>query len=226
MLIQGALAVIRVVVWVWDPSWDDSQARNEAPALRVCNPLWSYDLTETRLVMLWASLHTESPAWLSLEHLPLSTQLSIPKWALPAFRPRNQNPERMFELARKLSRDDIEWDESLQVLQNSEDSWDMPEFLFMAWAFAWPNLDLTRFDDQEKYFSCRIIKDKQSENGVQRLHFLPCWYSGRMEDGFERVFEVRVFGVPSNRNRCVCVHWMKIRFFTQAAEDHSGMNLS
>ena len=206
-MIQGALAVIRVIIWVWDPSWDDSRVEYESLLLSH-DRLWDYDLTETRLVVLWASLHAESPAWLPLEYHPLSTQLGIPKWALPAFRPRNQNPEQMFELSRNLSRDNIEWDESLQVLQNAEDSWTMPQFLFMTWVFAWPNSDSSWVDSQGKFFSCRIFKAKQYENGVQRLHFLPCWDNGSIrsipdEDGVRRTFGVGVFGVHSNRNRCV-----------------------
>ena len=209
LLIQGALAVIRVIVWVWDPSWDDSQAIMEVTWPITHRP-WNYDLTETRLVVLWASLHTETPAWLPYaDYLdsPMSAQLSIPDWALPAFRPRNQNPERMFELARKLRRDNIEWDESLQVLQNAEDYWDMPPGLFMAWVFAWPNSN-SSWISFPKSFSCRIIRDKQSENGVQGLHFLPCCYDEhsyweRNEDGVGREFALSVFVVPSNRNRCV-----------------------
>lgn len=207
LLIQGALAVIRVVVWVWDPSWDDSRAIGEILGSLPYDRLWYYDLTETRLVVLWASLHTERPAWLPYAEPPVSTQLTIPKWALPAFRSPNQNPERMFELARKLRRDNIEWDEGLQVLQNAEHYWDMPPGLFMAWVFAWPNSDSSWISDPES-FSCRIIRDKQSENGVQGLHFLPCiddgyWHPMPYEDVIVTEFKFRVFGVPSNRNRCV-----------------------
>ena len=196
--------MIRVVVWIWHPSWDDSRAvyASEASGLRSHDRLWNYDLTETRLVVLWVSLHTESPAW--LRHIyhrdPLMFgQLSIPNWALPAFSPRYQNPEQMFELARKL-RDSIEWDKSLLVLQNAEDFWDMPPGLFMAWVFAWKS---SWVRGPGKSFSCRIIKDKQYENGEQRLHFLPCLDYGRGHSIYEGDFELHVFGNPHDRNRCV-----------------------
>ena len=208
LLIQGALAVIRVTVWVWDPSWDDSHAIPENLFWARSTRQWKYDLTETRLVVLWGSLQTGSPAWLPSLLLPLPDQLSIPNWALPAFSPRNQNPEQMFELARTLSRITIDWDDSLQILQNAEKFWDMPPGLFMAWVFAWPNLDSSWVDGPGKSFSCRLIKEKQYEGGEQRLHFLPCWnesccWSMPAEDGVKRLVWARVFGVPSNRNRCV-----------------------
>lgn len=226
LLIQGALAAIRVSVWVWDPSWDDLHTevtRGYQPETR----LWNYDLMETRLVVLWASLHTESPAWLPYtfqsnsmprwalpaiatfqSNSPMSAHLSIPRWALPAIAPRNQNPKQMFELARKLKRDNTEWDQSLQVLQNAEDFWDMPPGLFMAWVFAWPISDSPWSDGTRNSFSCRIIKDKQHENGVQRFHFLPCWDEEDVSPSLERAGNlswqtIHVFGVHSDRNRCV-----------------------
>ncbi|KAM0804512.1 hypothetical protein BDR22DRAFT_836306 [Usnea florida] len=209
LLIQGALAVIRVVVWVWDPSWNDFRAAHE-PVLVSYRRLWNYDLTETRLVMLWASLRTESASFLRYSFPSESGQLSIPNWVLPAFSPCNQKPEQMFELARKLKRDNIEWDASLQILQNAEDFWDMPPGLFMAWVFAWPNSDPSWVDGHRANFSCRIIKDKQYENGVQRLHCLPCWcqnlYWIRNEEDLEKEFTNHVFGVPYNRHRCVFVY--------------------
>ena len=296
LLIQGALAVIRVIVWIWNPLCDASRAvyDSEASGLRSYDRLWSYDLTETRLVVLWASLHMETPAWLRhayqidvrmsdqigvpkkktanamketlqetnrlksncstrkqyictpertpsppshsqwphghstesmLETPPkrvmryaiseitnpqsyCGDQIGVPKWVLPALRPYGQNPKLMFELAKKLRRDNTEWDESLKVLQNAEDFWDMPTFPFMAWVFAWPNSDSSWFDSPGKSFSCRIVRDKQDGNGVQRFHFLPCWDIGferviTNEDGVSIWFELRAFGVASNRNRCV-----------------------
>ena len=211
LLIQGALAVIRVAVWVWVPSWDDPRAIADGSQTRGVTRQWDYDLTETRLVVLWTSLHTESAGSLRYPYPsnPLrSGQLSIPNWALPAFSPCNQDPEQMFELARKLSRDTIEWDESLQILRNAESFWDMPPDLFMAWVFAWPNSDASWVDGHEARFSCRIIKDKRYENGEQRLHFLPFWYHDKKflntdDDGLGNWFGARVLGVPSNRNRCV-----------------------
>ena len=218
-MIQGTLAVIRVAVWVWDPLWDNFLTKTESPRSLSGKRMLNYDLTETRLVVLWASLQMEYPEWLSNSKYPkylsdsnvsdpsISTPLIIPKWALPAFRPRNQDPERMFELARKLRRDNIEWDESFRVLQNAEDFWDMPRELFMAWVFAWPKSDSSWVDGYVKTFSCRIIKDKQYENGVQRFHFLPCFYDKSVHPGPKgddrKSFALRVFGVPYNRNRCV-----------------------
>ena len=211
-MFQGALALIRVIVWVWDPSWDDSSTilepmyGGDSILLYAYGRSWDYDLTETRLAVLWASLHSEFPEWLRNSNSspdPFRGQLSIPKWALPAFRPRNQNPEKMFELARKLRRDNSEWNESLRVLQSAEDFWDMPPSLFMAWVFAWPGSDSSWVG--YGIFSCRIIRDTQSE----RLHFLPCWERGSVipsmlfEDGVQKSFTCRVFGVPYNRNRFV-----------------------
>ena len=199
-MIQGALAFIRVVVWVWDPSWDDSSSELQAPNMRY--RLWYYDLSETRLVALWASLRRESPAWLPSGSPPLSTQLSIPEWALPAFRPYNQNPEQMFKLARSLSSDYSGWNESHVVLQNAERFWDMPSGLFMAWVFAYSDLDSTFIDGLGKCFSCRVIKDKQSE-----LHFFPFCHDIYPRWTLNQVREnpsgIRVFGVPSNHGRCV-----------------------
>ena len=211
LLIQGALAAIRIVIWVLDPAWDDIQVVQEDPERRSGNFLWNYDLTETRLAVLCASLQSEIPEW--LRNVPLFTEipffydisdLCIPKWVLPALQPRNQNPEKMFELARKLQCDNSEWDESLQVLQNAEDSWNIPREIFMAWVFAWPESDSSWVDGFWKNFSCTVIKDKQYENGEQRLHFLPCWCNTViLKNNGLKVCAPRIFGVPHNRNRWV-----------------------
>ncbi len=154
--IQGGLALIRVAVWVWDPAFDDSLV-SEVTADRT----EVYDLTEVRLIALWATLQHNFRA---------PKDLDIPEEVLPAFQVGERNPHGMFELAQKLRQDNSGWDASFALLRDADCCWEMPAWFFMAWVDHYVRPESHRDGYPFAKISCSVIKDR---NGG--FHFVPCW---------------------------------------------------
>ncbi|KAL8765197.1 MAG: hypothetical protein Q9209_007658 [Squamulea sp. 1 TL-2023] len=184
---QGALAIARVAVWIWNPTFDDVTMQKDFVQSHV-------QLSEAQLVMLWYSqidpirigahvasrsskrLHrhlvspstaASSPQW-PLSNIP--DELKIPIWVLHGLNQAETNLPHMFSLALALYSKDEEWQWWFHVLRDAELSWDMPKWLFMLWVDAHTDQRLQEIGVVIKRYSCRVIQDCQGQ-----IHFIPFW---------------------------------------------------
>lgn len=171
--IQGALALIRVAVWVWDPQFDYPRIYGTdciVEEYRRTEERKDYGLTAARMIVLWATSELRDKYWKCYTHGKSS--LIMPEWVLPAFQLGDRNPTGTFVLAQKLRQDSSEWDVSFEMLRGAESCWITPNWLSMAWidTCLGPNLPPDR--KNRNNFTCRVIRDNK-----QNFHFIPCWHS-------------------------------------------------
>ena len=146
LALQASLALIRVAVWIsnslrYNPIAPARMIRDSSSLSSSVQDVPQYSLTETRLVLLWASSRKNmgrGPDYRAAKNPwygPSFRQssLAIPSWALPAFRLGVRDHTRLFEVSRKLRHGGDQWEEALQVVRNIKCAWEIPDSLFMRW---------------------------------------------------------------------------------------------
>ncbi|KAL8691077.1 MAG: hypothetical protein Q9218_003620 [Villophora microphyllina] len=202
LAIQGAFAVLRVAIWIGNPSFDDFFMERGEPG----GP-WNYlRLSESQLVLLWFSeihpkripaesfkirnpievkqsvgihevirrQHARPPNW---ESWNIPNGFKIPMWALHGLDHSAEHVHQVFELAqrlrnRRLSDSGPNWDQDLKRFQEARRFWDMPGWLFMLWVDAHTKQDLKMQKSENNSYGCRLIEDIGGT-----VHFMPFWTS-------------------------------------------------
>lgn len=201
LLVQAFLALIRIGIWICDPTFDDFPMERDDPSQRV-------HLSEAQLVMLWytqiypnrqlmekwrseVSPHSTEvpiprgkvyqmaacpPNWLPC---PMPETLMIPTWAVAALDEATRDVSSMFDLARRLRKGGPTLEIDVDTFCSAELFWNMPGWIFMLWVDAHAKQNHLDEPDEGKRkwkaYSCRVIQDK-----ARKFHFLPYWTSCRL----------------------------------------------
>ena len=205
--IQGVLALLRVLIWVVDPGFDDLKDDSEEEQTWHTEPVIS--MSEEKLLLLRLhKLHSSEPLILDsstispLEPDNVGSQaphhgipLAIPNWVLPLLNLSEADLARAFELAYSLYSEPAEttsWKSALDIFRNCRHAWDFP-IGFLSW---WIEAHTSRAFGVdpllgESAIGCRVIQDK---NG--RFHYLPyCQRAGHAHQifGDPRVEEKTIY---------------------------------
>lgn len=183
LAIQGALALIRVLIWVVDPAFDDLESESENLTIRHSEP--SISISEEKLLLLRLSKLDKS---ILEDHTQLlQDSFNIPMWVLDVLDLDDIEICAAFELAHSLfaeSPNDPKWSETLEIFQNAQRVWDFPAGFLDWWIEGHVSHDFkTEYHDRTDHLGCRIIEDT---NG--RCHYLP--YFQRLTSEFQ------IFGDP------------------------------
>ncbi|KAL9581496.1 MAG: hypothetical protein Q9212_003864 [Teloschistes hypoglaucus] len=206
--IQALLALLRVIIWIEDPRFDDFTME------KYSNGLQRVHLSEAQLVMLWythiypigrsiytrrreVSSHrteiavspgkTQQRAAYPPNLLPnnMPEEIRIPTWTLEALDHATLDVSSMFDLARRLRKGGETWHEDVDTFRSAELFWDIPGWLFMLWVDAHAEQNYLGEPDDEKRkgnaYNCRIIRVAANE-----FHFLPYWTSCRRYDSVDQ----------------------------------------
>ncbi|KAI9859406.1 MAG: hypothetical protein M1813_006743 [Trichoglossum hirsutum] len=171
LAIQGLLALLRITLWIAQPSFQSFEA-NKATLVRKQANRFSTSFTETELVLLWSALQDQDAS-----SAALLKSLVIPNWVVANI-DHCTLPD-AFGLAKRMRGGTAELSE-IEACQKSPRWWDLPTGVFGFWLrlrgneeFApgtrlpytiIPSVDLLWRDA-----ACRIIQDPASG----QLHFFP-----------------------------------------------------
>ena len=181
--VQGALALIRVSIWVIDPAFDDLKRGSEDMKTWHSEPHVS--MSEEKLILLRLSKLDRS----TVNDRPelFSDSFEIPKWVLGVLDLNETEISKVFELAYSLyseNTDGIDWDKALEIFRNARRVWDLPEGFMDWWIEAHAQQPFVSEPQQRQDFlGCRVIEDF---NG--RYHYFP--YYQRL------TYEFQIFGDP------------------------------
>ena len=181
--VQGLLALVRVLIWVIDPAFDDLRAGRKDRETWHTEPFVS--MSEEKLLLLRLSKlplpKVEGAPGMSNE------SFAIPKWVLGVLDLNDVEIAKAFELAYSLyseNFDDPGFDKVLDVFRNAQKVWDFPIGFLGWWIEAHLSTAFTSEpQDHQSFIGCRIIEDS---NG--RHHYFP-YHQQRMH-GYQ------IFGDP------------------------------
>ncbi|KAI4254810.1 MAG: hypothetical protein L6R42_007036 [Xanthoria sp. 1 TBL-2021] len=197
--IQAILAILRVTVWIWNPTFDDFTMRKEWTMTHI-------QMSEAQLVMLWYShinpkrsepsmqsrtlpgtkvlprtLHVHDlirkhqacpPGWY---YQTIPDALTIPNWVVHALHVAETEVHLLFSTAKTLKSEGSNWQKTFDRVAKAERYWDMPQWLFMLWVDAHEDETLLAQNLRGKVpklnsYSCRIIQDADGN-----FSFIPYW---------------------------------------------------
>ncbi|KAL8899268.1 MAG: hypothetical protein Q9207_006279 [Kuettlingeria erythrocarpa] len=202
LAVQGVLAILRVVIWIWNPDFDDFVVSRSRPG----GARHSIHLSEAQIVMLWYThvqptriyvpreslrinkastkaeidIHEQNrrcaarpPHW-GLWHVPRQMP-AIPLWALPGLDRSWWDRSEVFNLARRLRAGGPTWQQDVEAFMEAPSYWDLPGWVFMLWVDGHTNQDVIARQSEWKAYNCRIIKTSDGE-----YHFIPYWTTRRI----------------------------------------------
>ena len=184
---QGALAVIRLSIWIVDPAFDDHKFTR--------NTFFAPPLTELRLGLIANDY--------------LDIQFRIPVWAAYSLQMTTYNFYEPYTLAlctytgRQNPGVDL-----MAKLQNATKYWDMPKDLFNSWAYTYshPNLPLPMPRERpldSSYYGARVILDNDGSCHVLPFYILEKW-------GHEEIYELKLFGnLKDEASTVLCIRQRK-----------------
>ena len=195
---QGIFALIRMAIWIWNPSFDDFAFKESD------DKPWNWDmeksspnLSETQLGLIW---HAQVKSFYQdrsicadrifvSDDYCLNKDFSMPIWAAKALRHDTVRLHGLFTVAASIHAGLLDNDpEPLSIIHKAQRYWDMPEGLFMSWVLSHARPDGSPQTTMKLCdFSCRVILD---EHG--KCHVLPFWViSGRLS---ARNYTIRMLG--------------------------------
>ncbi|KAL8756367.1 MAG: hypothetical protein Q9199_002979 [Rusavskia elegans] len=193
LFIQAFLAVVRVAVWILNPSFDDFSMKKERTLTHI-------QMSEAQLVMLWYShihptrhVHPNASSGTKNLHIheiarrsqacprgwyyqSIPEVLTVPKWVLRALHVAETNVHNLFSTALLLFKSrGVEWQDTFNKVAKAERYWDMPQWIFMLWVDAHSDHSILAQDHltkgpRWKSYSCRVI---QAADGS--FSFIPYW---------------------------------------------------
>ncbi|KAI9786692.1 MAG: hypothetical protein M1839_006243 [Geoglossum umbratile] len=173
LAIQGLLALIRITLWILQPSFQSFEA-DKATLVYAQGDQFTKSFTETELVVIWSALHVDDQQRDSSRLL--LKRLTIPNWI--AANLDNCTLPEVFALASRMREGTAEPSE-VEACQKSPLWWDLPDGVFGFWLRLRCNEDFKtgaremnsiRPESDQLWMSasCRIISDPSG-----RLHFFP-----------------------------------------------------
>ena len=190
LAVQGLLALIRVLIWVIDPAFDDLESGSDDIKMWHSEPFISISeekLLLLRLSKLDMSIRNDPPQL-------FQDSLSIPNWVLDVLDLNEIEICSAFELAHSLfaeSPNNPEWSEALEIFRTVRRMWDFPDGFLDWWIEAHDAHDFNYEQGERRDFlGCRVIEDR---NG--RYHYLP--YFQRLTSEFQ------IFGDPRVEDKTI-----------------------
>lgn len=210
LAIQGAFAIIRVLVWIFDHKFDDITISLKKPHqhidyTQVCLAIEYFTLLGVYDTWVGHRAALEFPFWVNegLEAVSVTWQSAF-----------SIKPEDAFKTAREIRQGTVR-QEVLVKLRSAKDFWDIPPLLFMIMADAEFRTSINRNVLQTRcQYSCRIVKDP--DNKIHFLPYIPFYATASTYEMYDatfppdagiywngqwQAFRLRLFGI--GRNCCL-----------------------